>query len=308
MTFNLLQLPLIGGSRRRARWAVQTIERADPDIVVLNEAFNAPARWLVTRLRATGYHATPHLGTHRGQWTSTSGRRGAASGLLGGGVYVLSRYPIMELHQHVYRAYRQRTADAWSAKGVALVALDTPDGRVWLAGTHLQADTRSNWHEVRLAQLAELRGLVSARVPVAEPVLLAGDLNIEYYTADAAGRPGSPGTDHRDAQHTVGGRLEPDGAMHHFTFDGTANPLIGSAFSQYRNVLDYVGQLGDAPRVTIRTETVGYEQGHVASDHFPVLAAITWPTAPANDEPARTTAWTGQPGDPERTPPAGRTH
>jgi endonuclease/exonuclease/phosphatase family metal-dependent hydrolase len=271
LTFNVWQLPvvsLVGPRRRRAQLALELIKRVGPDVVVLNEAFGlSPAGRIVTGLRAVGYHATDQLGRGGETWSSTSGRRGGVSRLVGGGVYVLSRYPIEQRHQHVYQTRRPGTSDAWSAKGVALVALTTPGGRVWLAGTHLQSN--GNWHHIRLGQLAELRALVDRTVSAGEPVLIAGDLNIPFHERH---------TDHLDANRVLSGRIEPDGPIHEFTFDGAENPLVRRADRRYRSVLDYIGQLngeGNRPPWTIHTETLGYESGREISDHFPVLGVAT---------------------------------
>jgi endonuclease/exonuclease/phosphatase family metal-dependent hydrolase len=115
-------------------------------------------------------------------------------------------------------------------------------------------------------------------VPPEELVLLAGDLNVEYYKADACGVPGEPGPDPADAGEAVGGRLEPDGDMHEYTFDSQRNLLVARSQPGYRNVLDYVGSINEngrrpVPRVT--TETVEFGPGRLASDHNPVLATVT---------------------------------
>ena len=264
LTFNVWQLPLVslvGPRRRRARLAAALIERVAPDVVVLNEAFGlSPAVGLVRSLR--DYRATSQVGRPGGRWTGVSGRRGTVSRLVGGGIWVLSRYPIGQAHQHVYHAYRRGTSDALCNKGVALVSLAAPGGSIWLAATHLQADTYDNWHAVRMAQLAELRGLVDRVVPTGEPVLIAGDLNISYHRI---------GPEVRDANRVLGGRIEPNGPIHAHTFDRETNPLVREGF--YREVLDYVGKVTGPWH--IRTETVGYQSGAEISDHFPVLADVS---------------------------------
>ena len=80
------------------------------------------------------------------------------------------------------------------------------------------------------------------------------------------------------ARTAVGGRLTPDGPMHAPTFDGTDNPLVKPP--GYRNVLDYVGYLdesGQRPVPRITTSTIPFAPGRAASDHYPVLAEVTWP-------------------------------
>jgi len=273
LTFNVLQLQF-KGSRHRARAALRVIERADPDVIVLNEAFNRQSRALVAQLQAEGYAASPYLGGFGGAWRGVSGRRRGIGGFIGGGVYVLSRLPIEEQYQHVYRSLRRTTTEALSNKGCLLVKL-RPDGEpLWVAGTHLHADERGNCHSVRMAQLGELRAFVAATVPVGEPVVLAGDLNIEYYDAD-----GRPGTDRAEADRAVGGNIAPQEVIHDFTFDGTLNALTHKDTPNYRNVLDYVGVLQSRGHtMSIGTTTLGFEPGREASDHFPVLATVTVPS------------------------------
>lgn len=258
LTFNVWQLPVVS-SRRRARLALELILRVAPDVVVLNEAFHlSPAGGLVAGLRAAGYHATGQVGRPGGAWTSVSGRRGTVGRLVGSGVYVLSRLPIGERHQHVYHASRAGTTDALANKGLALVSV----GGVWLAATHLQAHGHGS--AVRLAQLGELRTLVDRVVPAGEPVLLAGDLNIPY----------GAGPERAAANQVLGGRIEPDGPIHANTFDGATNPLIRKGSRQYRDVLDYIGEVR-SPAWRITTQTLTYPRGAEISDHYPVLGTAT---------------------------------
>ncbi|MCU1682380.1 MAG: Endonuclease/exonuclease/phosphatase family metal-dependent hydrolase [Amycolatopsis sp.] len=289
LTFNVLQLPFVSAwpsGIRRAGLAAELIGGLAPDVVVLNEAFGlSAAGLLVRRLTSGGYHTTPQVGALRGRsdWHSRTEPDSPVRGLVGGGVRVLSRHRILRQHQHVYRAYRRHTQDAWSAKGVALVELDVPGSPVWLAATHLQADEPPTpvaaTHDVRLHQLAELRRVVAATVPPYRAVLLAGDLNVEYYQSDVDGVPGEPGPDPEAAAAAVGGRVAPDGAIHAHTFDGARNPLVARSLPRYRNVLDYVGSIdenGQRPVPHITTSTIPFEPGRAASDHYPVLAEITW--------------------------------
>lgn len=274
LTFNVFQLQF-KGSRPRAQLALQAIEQADPDIIVLNEVFNRPGRALVSQLRAAGYSATPYLGGFGGAWTGVSGRRRGLRRLLGGGVYILSRFPIEAQHQHIYRAVARHTTEVLSNKGAVLVPLRPKGERMWVVGTHLHADERGNRHRERMAQLAELRAFVAATVPAGEPVVLAGDLNVEYYAADADGRPGPRGTDWQEASCAVGAPIASAGAVHGFTFDGIVNPLTHKDYPHYRNVLDYVCMLQPSDTMSVSTSTLHYEPGNEASDHFPVLATIS---------------------------------
>jgi len=271
LVFNVLQIPFDRGARRRAGLARALIEDVGADVVVLAEAFNRPAHQLVDLLCSAGYHATPQVARSRRRWLSTSGRPGPAPGLVGGGVRVLSRFPIRAQHQHVFRARARTTTDAFSAKGVALVRLETPTGELWVAGTHLQADERGNRHAVRLAQLAELRRAVDGTVAPGTPVVLAGDLNVCGHPAGNAELVAAQRTVRADAQ--VGGQIVDP------TYDTVTNPLATDGAGEFRNVLDHVWMLGPAPGTTVESRTLRFAAGLEASDHYPVLSVIRIPLA-----------------------------
>jgi endonuclease/exonuclease/phosphatase family metal-dependent hydrolase len=231
--------------------------------VVLNEAFAlSPAGYLLRCLRGRRYAATPQVGALGGGWTSTTGRARVLPSVIGGGVHVLSRRGLSDRHQLIFSRHHPRTEDALAAKGCALVRLDGP---LWIAATHLQADESpvpvEQTQAVRLHQLAEIRALVESVVPPGEPVVLAGDLNVEH------------GNGHLTAAAAVGGSLDPDGPIHAPTFDGTRNPLAGNAFRSYAKVIDYIASIGNVP-LHITTETIRFQPGEEASDHYPVIAHL----------------------------------
>lgn len=272
LTFNIWQLPFVRNVRRRAELARELIEDSDADVVVLTEAFNRPAHRMVDQLRAaglhsTGWHTTPQLARSRRHWASTSGRGGPRPGLVGGGVRVLSRHPVLVQHQHVFTARSRTTSDTLSAKGVVLVCLDTPFGRLWVAGTHLQADERGDRQQVRLAQLRELRQAVDAIVPFDATVVLAGDLNIGSHPA------GNP--DYAEAMRTVGADPRACAEVLDHTYDTATNPLAARSGSDFSNALDHVWLLRPTPGSTVVSRALRFAPGLEASDHYPVLATVT---------------------------------
>lgn len=277
VVFNLLQLPvlsLVNGGPRRLRAARRVLESLDADVIVLNEAMNRGAR----RLAVDGLglpFAAPEPGhwRRRRDWTTSTGDDSRWRRPVGSGVRVLSRFPLTEAHQYVYRARQRGTQDWWANKGIALVRVHPPGGPLWVAATHLQADeppmARARTQEVRAAQLVELRELVHRHVPRDEPVVVAGDLNIDASSREA-----------ETAGEILGGTLLPHGSLHAPTFDGTRNPLAAKEDPTCRQVIDHVGHLHDpgrpVPRISV--ETVVTLPGEVEpSDHYPVLARIALP-------------------------------
>ncbi|UOZ04580.1 sphingomyelin phosphodiesterase [Amycolatopsis sp. WQ 127309] len=283
LSFNLWQLPWIANpntsdKEARAQAAERVIRAKAADVVVLEEAFSSQAEALRDRLVDAYPFQTPLVGqscsTSPG-WTSVSGNCSNSPIVVNGGVTVLSRYPITEKHQLVYRNSYSGTADYLSNKGAALVRIFAHGKALWVAGTHLQADeapdTLPKAHQIRLAQLGELRDLAAAHVPAADPVAIAGDLNIEYWAGqgrrDTLGRSQS-----EQGEAVLGGTLRTAGAGE-YSFDAVTNPdAAKSVPATYRDSLDYVGSLRRAEVGPV--QLVHYDGGTIPSDHYPVLAEI----------------------------------
>ncbi|MEA5361445.1 sphingomyelin phosphodiesterase [Amycolatopsis sp., V23-08] len=283
LSFNLWQLPWIANpntsdKEARAQAAEKVIRTQSADVVVLEEAFSAQAESLRSRLIDAYPFQTPLVGqscsTSPG-WTSVSGNCSNSPIVVNGGVTVLSRYPITEQHQLVYRNSYSGTADYLANKGAALVRIFAHGKALWLVGTHLQADeapdTLPKAHQIRMAQLGELRDLAAAHVPAADPVAIAGDLNIEYWAGqgrrDALGRSQS-----EQGEAVLGGTLRTAGAGE-YSFDAVTNPdAAKSVPATYRDSLDYVGSLRRAEVGPV--QLVHYDGGTIPSDHYPVRAEI----------------------------------
>ncbi|MFD8497823.1 sphingomyelin phosphodiesterase [Amycolatopsis sp. NPDC059657] len=283
LAFNLWQLPWIANpntsdKEARARAAESVIRARDADVVVLSEAFSAQAEDLRARLANTWPHQTPLVGQYcstSSGWTTVDGNCSSSPFIISGGVTVLSKYPITEKHQLVYRNSLSGTWDNWSNKGAALVRIAANGRPLWIAGTHMQADegpeTLPKAHQTRMAQLAELRDLVAKYAPADEPVGIAGDLNIEYFAGqrrtDAQGR-----TQVQQGEAALGGTLRTaDG----YTYDAVTNPKAAPA--GYRDALDYIGSVsGRVPAGVGPVRVVHYDGGTIPSDHYPVEAKLQY--------------------------------
>lgn len=287
LSFNLYQLPWVAdtntsGKTQRAGYAETLIRNEDADVVVLQEAFSAQAETMRSDLLDAYPHQTPLLGQSCSAsfgWTAVSGNCSNSIFVVNGGVTILSKHPITAKYQHVFNASQMWTADYNANKGVALVRIDTGDGPLWIAGTHLQADTtpsaRAEAHEVRMDQLGEIDALVQARTGDA-PVVLAGDLNVEYYAGatrlDGAGR-----NEIQQAQvhsgFTVG-----NPSNYGYTYDGVTNPLVAAqGYASYRDTLDYIGVRTGGSATLGPVSMVTFGAGAVASDHYVVRGTVTIP-------------------------------
>ncbi|WP_436494237.1 sphingomyelin phosphodiesterase [Actinokineospora sp. HUAS TT18] len=289
LAFNIYQLPRVAdgdvaAKERRAKDAEAAIRAADADVVILSEAFSAEAESLRGRLADRWPQQTPLVGQYCSTspgWTTVNGNCSNSLVVVNGGVTVLSKYPITAKHQLVYRNSFWPTADYYSNKGAALVRV-VKDGRaVWVAGTHLQADQSpfsiAKSHEVRMGQLGELRALVDKYAPSGEPVIVGGDLNVEYWAGksrlDSAGR-----TQVEQASAALGGPIVGATVQGH-TYDGVTNSIArANGGATYRDVLDYIGATASAgrPLASVGTvRTLGFGQGE-PSDHYPVFASVSY--------------------------------
>jgi endonuclease/exonuclease/phosphatase family metal-dependent hydrolase len=140
------------------------------DAIVLNESFSAACagELKLTDLLAL-YGWRYHLPPVSTWWKPSNG-----------GIFIASKWPIVASRDMVYRACR--SSDCLAAKGVQYAriekVLDGRRKRYHVFGTHLQAWGGAAAAAVRGEQARELaRFIQQQHIPVAEPVLLAGDLN-----------------------------------------------------------------------------------------------------------------------------------
>lgn len=287
LSFNLYQLPWVAdtntsGKAQRAGYAESAIRSQNADVVVLQEAFSAQAETMRSNLLDAYPHQTPLLGQSCSAsfgWTAVSGNCSNSIFVVNGGVTILSKHPITAKYQHVFNASQMWTADYNSNKGVALVRIDTGNGPLWVAGTHLQADTtpsaRAEAHNVRMNQLGEIDTLVRARTGD-DPVVLAGDLNVEYYAG--ASRLDGAGRNEIQQAQVRSGLTVGDPSAYGYTYDGVTNPLVAAqGYASYRDTLDYLGVRTGGSATLGPVSMVTFASGSVASDHYIVRGTVTIP-------------------------------
>lgn len=196
MTYNLMQLPFLPGmdwdQAKRAKHtpaAIRSMSQA-PDVIVFEEVFTNDAYARLGELADLYPYRTPVVGQvcRGGGWNSIVGNCSNSLFVIRGGVTVLSRWPIIEQHALIYRNSLAGSADHLSNKGAAYVRVRKQGYDYHIAGTHLQADQSSDGrreHAVRIAQLRELRQWLDGfGIARNEPLILAGDFNVEYSKGD----------------------------------------------------------------------------------------------------------------------------
>ncbi|MGW8729422.1 endonuclease/exonuclease/phosphatase family protein [Streptomyces sp. NPDC055808] len=167
------------------------------DVVVLEELFNVDtSKQLLNGLYEKGYrYQTRVVGASK--WDGTHGRDWDAEhinggGLENGGVAVVSRHPIEVAEQQVFA--KGCAADKHAQKGFAYAKINKGGHVFHLVGTHPQATdsgcgTRKDAADVRATQFEEIDRFLAGKeqrneVGATEPVLLAGDFNVDRATPE----------------------------------------------------------------------------------------------------------------------------
>ena len=158
-----------GHDARAAQMPAYLLER---DFVVVQEAFSLKhADMLFESVKASYPYRTNPLGEN--EWLSHNG-----------GVFIFSRHPLDNEQMIVFRDCEG--PDCMVKKGAVYARATTEHGVIHIIGTHLQAE-----HEFvaqRRSQISELGKFIKALgVPASEPLLIAGDFNVDYFTDDVDG-------------------------------------------------------------------------------------------------------------------------
>ncbi len=156
--------------RLTAPAVVETLSRYD--IVCIQENFVGGVHERLESLRVAGGFSD--------LWHDPLGPDGEDKTLVGGGLVILSRFPIQA---RFFRLARGVGADGFARKGLALAEVRLPGGReLCLANTHLQADdgrvSPAECIEVRTSQIEALCDALRAPLSSGVPTVLCGDLNV----------------------------------------------------------------------------------------------------------------------------------
>ncbi|MEV4555700.1 sphingomyelin phosphodiesterase [Kitasatospora sp. NPDC049285] len=272
------------------------LRKHNADVVVLDESFNSSATADIDAKLADLYpYRTPVVGQvcSGGGWSGVSGNCSTSWFVINGGTQILSKYPITAQYARVFANSTYGTWDYHANKGAALAKINKNGVDTWVVGTHLQADedgtSTDTTQSTRLGQLAEIRSWVNGVAGAAAPVLIGGDLNVEYLHGQSRG-------DYADAQAAVGGALgtpATDPAAVYTTMDCSVSAWcqfmsgVETFPVDYRDDLDYLGYLnapGRAvpaalPRVKVDFDpqagwTAGQLDTQSPSDHYPVEATF----------------------------------
>ncbi|MFH8591245.1 sphingomyelin phosphodiesterase [Streptomyces rimosus] len=190
-THNVMFLPkIVGdwGQAQRARLIPEAEYLRGADLVAFQELFTIdPSTDLLGRMGKKGFsYQTPIVGRSRDGWDATGGNFSSWTPE-NGGVAIVSKWPILRKEQFIYAD--ACGADWYANKGFAYTVLNVNGRRVHFLATHTQSDDSSCSagapQQIRRKQLGQLDAfLLGRRIPEQEPVLVAGDFNIDRHNPD----------------------------------------------------------------------------------------------------------------------------
>jgi len=268
LTFNAALLPTVAASTRQSERASRMAAHLiGYDVLVLQELF-------VNRHRAALLY---ELATAYPYRTELVGRDGARDlpWRQDGGVVIVSRWPIESEAQLLFERTCGGT-DCLADKGVAYAAIRKGEHRYHVFATHAQSVYGPDPPRVRAAQFALLRAFVAAlAIPRHEPVIVAGDLNVDAYTPELA-----------DMLGVLGAVWPPRVGDERYTWDPSSNAW---AYGE-PEWLDYVLWLADHARpVSAWNEALLLRDGDLdLSDHHAVWGRIVMPAVPPRPPSAST--------------------
>ncbi|KAK9763219.1 hypothetical protein K7432_010320 [Basidiobolus ranarum] len=247
------------------------------DFVFIQEAFEASARKILVENTKSQYpYQTEVIGFTKSGWNATLGDYRASSAE-DGGVMILSKWPIEEKVQYIYK--KGCGADSFSNKGFAYAKINRNGRYIHVFNTHAQAEdsmcSKGEARTVRKNQFLEMRRYLEGKnIPKDELVLFGGDLNVIKGSSEFS-----------DALQTLNA-VAPQYDGHEFTWDPQSNAIANwggpKAASEYLDHIWYHKEhlgLTDFKQSALKVKSDPYIIKKVEyrdfSDHYPVEVVAT---------------------------------
>ncbi len=169
LTLNIWGIPIAADRPERMKAIGEQITALDPDVAALQEAFMPEDRERILAFLAPRRWPYSHY---------------FSSGLIGSGLMIISRYPIVDAGFYRFRLTgrpeRILEADFYAGKGIGFVRLQTPAGVLDVFDTHAlaqyTAEAADDYTAHRATNLYEMARFIQARSG-SNPALFCGDLN-----------------------------------------------------------------------------------------------------------------------------------
>ncbi|WP_090775089.1 sphingomyelin phosphodiesterase [Shouchella lonarensis] len=151
------------------------------DVIIFSELFdNGASNRLLNNISNQYSDQTPVLGRGRSGWDDT---RGSYSSLTpeDGGVSIVSKWPILEKIQYVYK--EACGSDWYANKGFVYVKIEKQGQMYHVIGTHMQSEDEGcatgEARSVRRSQMQEISDFIAEKdIPIEEALWIGGDLNV----------------------------------------------------------------------------------------------------------------------------------
>ncbi len=191
MSYNIQQMGYPSGltlhfeKERLQKLPERILEMSElPDVIVFQEAFLPTARSFLLAKLVNVYPYSTEIGGENCEsdaWTEhpLNCKENLRKFLThNSGVFILSRWPILEARSLTYEHIRvSYTFDFMARKGAVYALIEKQGSYFHVVGTHLQADEGS--HDIRMAQLREMMAWISPlSIPEKDVLVFAGDFNI----------------------------------------------------------------------------------------------------------------------------------
>lgn len=154
------------GQYKRADLIGQSSYIKNNDVVIFNEAFdNGASDKLLSNVKKEYPYQTPVLGRSQSGWDKTEGSY-SSTVAEDGGVAIVSKYPIKEKIQHVFKSGCGFDND--SNKGFVYTKIEKNGKNVHVIGTHTQSeDSRcgaGHDRKIRAEQMKEISDFVKKKI------------------------------------------------------------------------------------------------------------------------------------------------
>lgn len=187
LTWNLFTRPYIvshDGQFERLKEIVKYIHdlaENQIDILVFQEAFmlgRYHSRFLKALTQQGFTNSTSVLGSTHEPF------KGVPFRLTNGGVFIASRWPMIERKETIFRECTK--TDCIASKGVVYAAIkkevNGQNNTYHIFGTHLQSLDITKAKEIRIKQAKHLQSFIAKQeISIDDAVIIAGDLNADYY-------------------------------------------------------------------------------------------------------------------------------
>jgi len=170
------------GQNQRAQLIANADYVQNHDLIIFNELFdNEASNILLGGMKKEYPYQTPVLGRSTKDWDETAGSYSYVA-LEDGGVSIVSKWPIVEQIQHVYK--NGCGVEALSNKGFVYVKVMKNNEPFHVIGTHTQSTdeilcSKGEPEDIRASQMNEIKDFISEKqIPEDEVVFIGGDLNV----------------------------------------------------------------------------------------------------------------------------------